>query len=155
MKRGDIFVVEGTRWISKLIRWRTGGLFSHAGIVLNGIGQTLEALPEGIVHSTINQYKGQRILIVRPQAEKEAIEDTLQYVQNKWLGSTYPYWRLIVHLIGFDNWSLLNVPVCSELAAYYEKQLGLRNEYWGINPDDLGDEWILSDKHEIIYRGRY
>ena len=158
LQRGDLFCVEGIGTISKLIKWRTGGVFSHAGIIVDSEGNTFEALNR-LDHFHINRYEGKNIFIVRPLVDIVLIDEAIKILEKKWDGTIYPYWRLVSHLIGwpFDKIHPINIPVCSESVAYDEYLVGVRaiDNIWGINPDDLADRWItLPERFEIIKRGR-
>ena len=157
---GDMFVVEGKAAISGLIRYFSRGLASHAGLITDSFGNTIESLHR-IRHAHVADYLGQRIVIVRPIAFEEKKEEAIKAVRANWLNKRYPYWRLLVHAIDsilptFGKINLLKIPVCSELVAFAGWKMGVRDgdKIWGTNPDDLADEWLFSDKYEIVYRGR-
>ena len=64
---GDEFVVQGKATISKIIRYFSKGKASPAGIIIDTVGNTIEALNSGIVESHISNYRGYNVLIVRPK----------------------------------------------------------------------------------------
>jgi len=74
-------------------------------------------------------------------------------------GKIYPYWRLLLHLIGLARWIHLGSDtVCSELAekflinAGYTMGLAKKN-WWGLTPQELVDEWNISKYINIIFEG--
>lgn len=159
VKRGDLFCVEGIGLISKMIKARTGGVYSHAGIITNEYGHTFEALKK-IERAHISRYRGKRILILRPIADEGLIDEAIKILEDKWDDKVYPYWRLISHLLGwpFDKFDIAGLPVCSELVSYYLYLIELWDvsDIWGTNPDDISDECIAvgDKKFQIIKRGR-
>ncbi|MFQ3324024.1 MAG: hypothetical protein ACI90U_001849 [Pseudomonadales bacterium] len=64
MKNGDILLFKGSNILSQIIQWRTGSVYSHAGLVVwwNGRLMVLEAMGRGVVVAPIsynlNHYKG-------------------------------------------------------------------------------------------------
>jgi len=170
---GDEFAVVGNANISSLIRYVTKGLASHAGVITDKYGNTIESL-RTIKKAHISQYIGQRVIIVRPQSVSnidqalridhiplEIREAAIKSIEDKWLNKPYPWWRFIPHMIDsilptFGKINILGIPVCSELVAYNEWKIGIRSgdKIWGTNPDDLADEWVFSGlKYKFVYRG--
>lgn len=171
---GDEFAVVGNANISSVIRYVTKGLASHAGVITDKFGNTIESLNR-IKRAHISNYIGQRIIIVRPQLvtceyNEECIinpisleirEAAIKEIEDKWLSKPYPWWRFIPHMIDsvlptFGKINLLGIPVCSELVAYNEWKVGIRDgdKIWGVNPDDLADAWLFGGlKYKFVYRG--
>ncbi len=56
---GDILLCKGKGWISSLIRWETGSIYSHVAVVASAsLGLIVEAVPKGGVRAiSIENYK--------------------------------------------------------------------------------------------------
>jgi len=129
-------------------------IFTHTGLIYDANGVTFEARNK-LDHYHIDDYKGQHVMIVRPkmltpEVWTNAWEDLKQYD-----GKTYPYFRLVLHLLRMAKYVHWETPVCSELTAKYEVILLLRKMWWGINPDNLADFWNYSKFHDIIFDGEW
>ncbi len=74
---------------------------------------------------------------------------------SKLNGKIYPYPRLFLHAIGLAKFILWKYPVCSELVAKFEFECGIRMNLWGINPDNLADEWRISKYYDVIFEGEW
>ena len=70
-------------------------------------------------------------------------------------GHAYPGQRLILAMFNmarylYADWS---TPLCSELVAKFLAGAGLRNDWWGVSPDDLTKEWQSSKLYNIVFNG--
>lgn len=168
LQPGDVFCSYNPWWIGKAIVavqkfWDGEAEYGHAGIITNPTtGETLEALDK-IEVGSLDRYKGKKIFIARPTttfrhesitlAEKLAC---IHILKEKYLGDIYPWWRIALHLfpplartVGTGDYL-----VCSELTAKYLYYIGARsNQYKGVNPDTLADEWLRWGNFKIIYKG--
>lgn len=160
LQAGDVFVVRGDTSISYLIRvagkfWSNDGecTYNHAGIIIDGEGNTFESLNR-IDHYKLDAYKGNYILIVRHKA-MSPIKFSDGWAAIKHLDRViYPWWRLGLHLVHLARLvHRSGIPVCSELVGMFENGAGLRKVYWGLTPDNLADEWRISKFYSIIFEG--
>jgi hypothetical protein len=74
------------------------------------------------------------------------------------LGRTYPYQRLILHMLGLAKWvHFLDTPVCSELTAKFLISAGAieleGKNFWGVTPNYLVEEWRISKYIDVIFEG--
>jgi len=126
--------------------------YNHAGIIVDEKGITFEALMK-IKYSTLDQYKGRQIIIVCHK-EMGPRRFALAWPEiQKLNGKIYPFPRLLLHAVGLAKYVHWKYPVCSELVAKFEFEAGIRKQWWGINPDNLVDEWHISKYYEIVFEG--
>jgi hypothetical protein len=147
---GDAFASKSDAWYSFIIRFFSKiwshdheAQYGHAGLLLSG-EMTFEAVGAGITISDLTKYQGKRLIIVRFDSVSIQKRDAvLKQLVAKFAGKKYPVWRLILHIFGpLAKLSFLEMPLCSELVAYYEQMLGIRHAQWaGASPDTLVDEW--------------
>lgn len=170
LKPGDVFCSYNPWWTGKAIVavqkfWDGDAEYGHAGIITNPVaGETLEALGE-IEVGNLDRYKGKQVLIARPLTtlrgrKIEAIEcvHSIKALKDKQLGRVYPWWRIMLHLfpplarkVGTGDFL-----VCSELTAKYLYYIGARgNQYKGVTPDNLADEWLHWRNFEVIFKGEW
>jgi len=162
LRAGDYFAVSGTSLIAKLIRLKqrlssldSKAEFNHAGIILDDCGNTFESLGH-IDHYHIDQYVGRPIMIARyhkmdPERFESGMKEVLRYD-----GKIYPFWRLLLHLIGLGKFFRLTFPVCSELVGEHAYFAGVHNARgWGWNPDNLADLWDISKYVDVLYKGTW
>jgi hypothetical protein len=159
IRRGDVFAVEpagrlgmAILAVERVIGSDRSATVSHAGIIMDQHGSTLEVLSTTKI-STIGRYIGKRVAIFRPIFKiapgEEAITDferhyCTELAKHQHLGQEYPWWRLPLtavkamakYIPGASN------VICSELVARYLFCLGARHDVWqGVTPDDLLSEW--------------
>lgn len=159
---GDACVVEGKATLSGIIRYLSKGRASHAILIVDQSGYTIEALST-IRNGHMRNYVGQNVLIVRPRGVSEKLRhEAIDAIELKWMGKRYPWWRLGIHIVDqilptFGRINLLGIPVCSEVVTYDEWKMGIRSgdDIWGVNPNELMNYWVMvSQHHDIVYRGR-
>jgi hypothetical protein len=128
--------------------------YNHAGIIVGTKGRTFEALWK-IRYSGLDAYKGCPVIIAchKLMTEKR-FEDAWPKIA-KLNGNMYPFPRLPLHALGLAKYVHWKYPVCSELVAKFEFECELRRNWWGINPDNLADEWRISKHYEIIFEGEW
>lgn len=163
IKRGDEFAVRGDSWISKAIiflsKWvslQNKAEYSHTGIILNTQGQTVEALYNGIKMSSLEAYKGKKIIIVR---NTTATDERKEYAIGKvkeLVGKHYPYHRIVLHAIGLGKLSPFNEIVCSEVGKWYQSlAMDDGSRWYGYKPYRLVMDWRISKHYEIVYEGAW
>jgi hypothetical protein len=158
LKPGDLFVVNtNSSILSRAINiaqkfWSVDNesTYNHAGIIITQSGDTFESLWKvGRYH--LSQYDGCKILIVRHNMlTAQGFQNGWDKVKN-WEGCLYPVPRLLLHLLHLAKYIRWKYPVCSELAARFLNGAGLKKYWWGITPDNLGDEWRISRYYDILY----
>jgi len=161
LQPGMVFVVKTGRVVSNIINFcqkvkavDNKSFYTHAGIIVGSYGKTFEALAK-VGYGHIDHHKGCPILIVKHNGMTEELFKTA-FDELKYLdGSMYPVPRLFLHLLGLAKFIHWKYPVCSELVAKLEHEAGLRRNWWGINPDNLADEWLISKHYTIIYQGKW
>lgn len=172
LKKGDVFVVYGRSWISKLIRWSeklwsqdNKAKASHSGIIIFEDGTTLEALYNGIRRYSIYDYKDKVAIYRHKDMDIERFWKGFDAVR-KHEAQVYPYWRLLLHSIPIlSKISLVGIPVCSELVAEFlykafvndrkTDDLMMRYQnYYGWTPDELEDDWRIAKDFNLIYEGK-
>lgn len=156
---GMEFVVNSgsalAKWINGFQRFKSldcESAYNHAGIITSEKGRTFEALWK-IQYGDLDAYKGCDILVVchKMMSEKRF---TMAWPEiGKLNGKLYPVPRLFLHAVGMAKFIHWKFPVCSELVGKFEFECGLRNNWWGINPDNLADEWRISKYYDIVYEG--
>lgn len=148
LKPGDIFCTRNPMWLGRAINgvqrfWSSDGesKYSHAGIILNSDGLTLEALWTIREQNLFSAYAGCQVLIGRhvnmnPEAFREGM-----IAVNKYRGRWYPFHRLVFHLFppAAKYISTGRYVVCSELAAKFLVAAKCMRQWRGKNPDHLAD----------------
>lgn len=125
---------------------------NHAGIIVGNKGRTFEALWK-IGFSELDEYKGCNMIIVCHRLmSQRTFDDAFSRIVT-FNGKIYPALRLPLHLFGLAKFIHWKYPVCSELVAKFDYECGFRRNWWGINPDNLVDEWRISKHYEIIFEG--
>lgn len=137
--------------------WSTdnNSFYNHAGLLTDDKANTFEALWK-LDHYNLNEkYEGRDIYIVeRIDLTPEQIAKGLEEIQ-KLDGSWYPVLRFPLHLLHLAKYIHWKYPVCSELVAKYEYEMGVRKQWWGITPDNLADEWTISKFYRDVYKGKW
>lgn len=173
LQKGDEFATRNPMWLGRIITFSqkikaidNEATYSHAGIIINEDGTTLEALWTVKSQNLWQAYQGQHILIVRNKYMSNSVFTAGYNKIKKHIGQIYPFHRLVFHLLGiakFIHWRRL---VCSELVAKFEagcaeylsQTLGLDSKgflrnWYGVNPDHLADRWLLSKYYDVVYQG--
>ncbi|MDD2778498.1 MAG: hypothetical protein PHI16_06390, partial [Methanocellales archaeon] len=150
LTRGDpSILVNGINVAQKFWASDNESFYNHAGIIVSDKGDTFEALWK-LDHYNLDQRIGDEVLIVeRLDLTPEMIEKGIKAVE-KYDGVRYPILRLPLHLLHLAKFIHWKYPVCSELTAKYEYEMGVRQQWWGIMPDNLADEGKISRYYKII-----
>jgi hypothetical protein len=156
---GMVFAVKSDSWLAGAInacqRIRAvddESTYNHAGLITDNIGTTFEALSK-IGYSKLGGYTGCRVIIAQHvKMTGLRFEDAFSRIKHL-DGCIYPFPRLFLHLLGLAKYVHWRYPVCSELVGKFEFEAGLRKNWWGINPDNLADEWKISRYYDIVYEG--
>jgi len=132
--------------------------YGHTGIIQTPDGKTLEAVWKIAEQNLFEAYKGNKVLVARlKNNDVKGLKSGLQKVLPL-RDRIYPAHRLFLHAIGLARWiHFLKTPVCSELTAMFLVACGVPmsfdDNYWGITPDNLVDEWRISKHFDIIFEG--
>jgi hypothetical protein len=146
LKPGDIFLTQNPMWLGKAIVWwqriwekDNSSNFSHAGIILNPAGTTLEAYWTICNRNLFNAYKKAHVLVARHEDMDIGHYKTGLRFVKKHFGAWYPMHRLIFHILPplAKYVSTGKFLVCSELAAKFLVGCGLLEYYKGVTPADL------------------
>ena len=164
LQPGDVFCTENPQGLGTLIkiaeefRNESGtAIYTHSGIIIDSKGTTFEALWHIAEQNIFEAYKGQKVLIARWSGMMpDAFQKGFDSVKDE-LGRTYPYYRLLMYLIGMEKWIHFKTPVCSELTEKFLENAGAMmiagTNWWGITPDELATEWRISKYFNVIYEG--
>ena len=128
---GDVLFVKGTGLVSRMIRFVTGGEWSHCAIFLddNTLLETEWSTKCRIINIEDTDYLEKEHKIVRvPLTEDQ--KDLLQVVTYMSLGKKYDFWLIfklfIKCLFGFKvKKNSYETLVCSELVGYVLLSLGV------------------------------
>jgi len=162
VKRGDVFcsAFPGARlgWLIKVVEtirakdWHAA--YSHAGIIIHKDGETVESLWKVKSQNIYEAYKGCTVLIARYNALTQGKYYIGLRMLNKNIGKRYPIFRLPLHLLGLGRFIHWKKMVCSELVAKFLHCVGARHRhYFGVNPDDLADEFKNWKIYEVVFEG--
>jgi hypothetical protein len=162
---GDVFATRNPNGLGKAIclaeRLKSPdgeATYGHTGIIQDTEGKTLEAVWTIAEQNLFKAYNGDRVLIARwVGRSSEALKKGFNAVcplRNR----TYPFHRLLLHAIGLAKWiHWMKTPVCSELTAMFLINAGAKlycgNQYWGVTPDNLVDDWKISKYFDVIFEG--
>ena len=166
LRQGDVFATKNPQSLGKIItcmeafRSESGcAEYSHAGIIQDLTGKTLEAVWHIEEQNFFEVYKDQKVIIARwtgmtPETYKKGFDSVKSEI-----GMVYPYSRLFFHLIGLARWIHLGKDtVCSELAEKFLINAGAimiaGKNWWGLTPQELVDEWRVSKYFDVIYEGK-
>jgi hypothetical protein len=159
LRPGMVFAVNSKSLLARAINWcqkvkatDNDSCYNHAGIIVNGEGQTFEALTK-IGYSGLYKHKGKEIIVAMHKQMTDKRFNKAWPEISKLNGKMYPFPRLALHLVGLAKFIHWKFPVCSELVAKFEFECGLRKQWWGVNPDNLADEWDISKHYDVIYKG--
>lgn len=165
LKPGDVFASRNPQALGKAINWLerlrshdNEATYGHTGIIIKPDGTTVEAVWSITSQNIFKDYKGSKVLVARcnkmtPESYRMGFDAIKCHI-----GSTYPYYRLLWHALGLGkHLHFFKTPVCSELTQKFLINCGISvitgKNWWGINPDDLVDEWRISDHFDIIFEG--
>ena len=164
LQPGDIFASCNPQSLGRLIDWvetlrshDNDAEYGHTGVIIKADGTTVEALWSISSQNLFKDYKGQKVLIARwngmtPEAYQKGFDSIKGHI-----GSTYPYYRLLLHALGIGKFIHFKTPVCSELTQKFLINAGATTisgkTFWGLTPDNLVDEWRVSRHFSILYEG--
>lgn len=150
MKAGNIVFVEGTGFISRLIKFFDKGKFSHVALAISHDCIIEAEYMTDVVIRDIPMYKHYTVIDLGLTSEQI---DKIPDAALKMLGKSYDYWQILGYVLK-DLFSLkgknrLNNPknlICSELVytILYEtgilKDLGINSkEGFDLTPNQLYD----------------
>ena len=163
LKPGDVFATSNPQALGWMINFvqeacsaDSSAEYSHAGIITSPEGETFEALWK-IGPGNLKAYEGKQIIIARwnkmdESAYKNGMIDILPQS-----GGWYPFGRLLLHLFRISKIHIKNREVCSELTTHFLVKAGAcmtSGQNWhGVTPDYLVDEWRISRHFNIIFEG--
>lgn len=164
LQPGDIFASSNPQMLGRLIDFietiksrDNDAEYGHTGIIIKEDGTTVEALWSIGTQNLFNDYKGQKVVIARwtgmtPESYQKGFDAIKGHI-----GSTYPYYRLLLHALGISKIIHFKTPVCSELTQKFLINAGATTisgkTFWGLTPDDLIDEWRISRHFDILHEG--
>lgn len=137
-------------------------VYTHAGLIIDPQGTTLESLWTVKTQNLWTAYAGEKVLIVRNLNMNPGAYVAGMNKIKKHIGQWYPAHRLILHLAGLGKFIHWNRVVCSELVAKFETgcsesfncgETGFLRNWYGVNPDNLVDRWKISRYYKYIYEG--
>lgn len=166
LQPGDVFATRNPQSLGKAITcveaMRCESLhaeYSHAGIIEDCTGKTCEAVWHIEEQNIFTDYKGSKVIIARWSGM------TIDNYRKGWdaikgeIGMTYPYYRLLLHLVGLSRFIHLGSnTVCSELAEKFLINAGYtmglaKTNWWGLTPQELVDEWRISKYFDVVFEG--
>lgn len=163
LKPGDIFCSESLWIIGRAINavqawWAkdSQSRYSHAGIIIDPEGLTLEAMWRVRSQKLLTAYSGRRVLIGRHEnMDMRHFLTGIDAVIDQY-GDLYPLHRLLLFLVpplarrvNVAGWT-----VCSEYTAKFLHAGGMMDYWSGVNPDDLADMIRNWRNWSIVYEGK-
>jgi len=160
IKTGDILLVSGTWWLSRMIQWVTKSTWNHTGIFVWIAGElfVVEAEKRGLQLTLWdgNKYKGgkatDRTMMLMRHADyemdaKKVSKFMMPYVGTK--GYDYPsllFYQVIFNTsgkwIGKTGQYASKRFYCSEWVAYvYNHFTGLWPDWWQVSPEMVAKEY--------------
>lgn len=125
--------------------------FSHAGIVETSEGGIIEACWHVERSSLFEKYSDGDLLVARYIGmDEENFEEGMGKIK-KHIGQFYPVHRLFLHLLGLAKYIHWDRIVCSELVAKFLVGAGARQNWYGVMPDDLADEFRNFRIYDVVY----
>lgn len=162
LKPGDIFLTTNQTILQKMVNfiqrfWSKDdkSKYGHAGIIINGFGDTFESQWKVMKKNIWKDYSNCKLLIARHSAMnyKTFMKSYLQ-VYNEHYGEYYPVYRILFYLYPPLTKLSIGKVVCSELAAKFLWNVEMMPFFNGCNPDTLHDHicWGAREgQWEIIY----
>jgi len=162
LQAGDIFCSRNPMALGGIINtvqkfWASDNesKYTHAGIILNPSGETIESLWTVKNQNIFMDYSGEQVIIGRhsgmtlasSMAGKLAIDEH----ENQW----YPFLRLLLFgLPPFAKYLYFRRVVCSELTAKFLWGAGLTSYWKGVNPDMIYDMIVRWKHFKIVFEGK-
>ncbi len=163
LQPGDFFCTKNPmalgraiNFIEKLWAKDNEARYSHAGIITDAAGTTLEALWR-IKGNELDAYAGQRVIIGRwKEMTPDKFQKGLEAIKDD-IGKIYPLWRLPLFMFpGAAKWiSSGKFTVCSELACKFLLGAGFSEigRWQGQDPEDVADIIEKWRECELIFEG--
>lgn len=164
LRHGDVFATQNPWIFGRAINlaqriWSHDGesKYSHAGIITDQDGSTIESLWTVTRQNIFKDYAGKAVIIARPAVTDADKRAAILRIRREHMGDKYPIWRLLFHLFPpvakyFSAGG--RYLVCSELVAKYLFLCGARHgQVTGTNPDTLADEWIHWKNFDVVFEG--
>lgn len=162
LKKGDIFLTRNPMMLGKIINAvqkfnspDNESIYSHAGIIIDESGKTLEALWTVKSQNIYKDYKGIEVLILRYSGmTDEAFSNGMKKIKRH-VGDFYPVIRLFTMIIPqIAKHLYLGNGVCSELTGEFLNGVGLKDVYWkGWTPDNLHDYTRIHRDFSVVHKG--
>ena len=156
--RNPMALGRAINFIEKLWSKDNEAEYSHAGIITDSAGTTLEALWT-IRGNELDAYAGQKVIIGRwIHMTPERFQKGLDEVQDD-VGRIYPFWRLLFFMApGAAKWiSSGRFTVCSELVCQFLLGAGFKEigRWQGWDPEDVADMIQKWRTVEVLYEGEW
>lgn len=155
--RGDILLFRANphSLVSRLIAWRTGGIFSHTAVDL-GDGTMVEAVSEGVCRDAV-RYERSVAIPLAAYTDAERIEAGIKWLLERVQEHAgYSYQDILNHLFFFRKLHIILAGEgdfdCSNLVARYLDITGgidlgtLANNPDVVSPNDIFRAWQASKK---------
>ena len=163
LKKGDFFLSRNPMMLGRVINlnqkfWSKDNKskYSHAGIILDEYGTTLESLWTVKSQNLFEGYKDTEILIARhDQMNVETFKKGYDGIKHH-IGQWYPGYRLPLMIFPpLAKYIHFGRVVCSELDYKFGTKAGLFNHKWyGKTPDDVHDMIKYERDWNIIFEGK-
>ena len=161
LKPGDIFLTavpgiigRGINAIQRIHDKSSHSSYSHAGLVIDPDGTTIESQGRVVNWNIYEKYDGVKVLIARNVAMNAQTFKIGYSAVKHHLGQTYPIYRILYHL--FPPIAKLSDErvVCSELVAKFLHRVELFGYINGCSPDDIHNHLCWAYGWDIIFNGR-
>ena len=161
LKPGDIFLSRNPMALGRAINavqlfWSADNKskYSHAGIILNSAGRTLEALWTVKEQDFYKAYAGQEVLVGRWHfMDWERFDAGMKFIDGR-IGKPYPFHRLLFFMLPpLAKYLSVGPLVCSELTAKFLVGADALEYYKGRNPDDLADIVVHRKRWTTVFEG--
>ena len=164
LQPGDVFATRNPQGLGKAIclaesiKSEDGeATYGHTGIIIDSSGTTFEALWTIKRQNLFEAYAGNQVLIARwTGMTLQAFQKGFDAVKVQ-EGRTYPFYRLLLHLVGLGKIHIENQEVCSEITEHFLIAAGAITlggcNWYGLTPDNLADEWRISKYFDVLWEG--
>lgn len=166
LEPGDIFLTQGTSFVSRAIRVLTRNVgesrteVNHVGVVTQTGSEKTAVIVEAsskVIRRTMASYatsKSTKVAIYRRSSLHNEEEFAIVNAANRYVGAKYGYLKIVAHFLDwclggvyfFRRMAFMdNYPICSWLVAYAYQNAGLG---FGVaanaaSPDDIWD-WVIN-----------